>query len=308
MPRQDRVKALLVGLNTGAYGTDPVPDTAIRAFDFGLSIDGQTLADDPVQPYMGAGDDHIVGRNVGLQFSIRAVGAGTAGTAPPYGALLRMCGLSETVTAATDVTYEPVSKAFEDGALYYVVDGKQRALLGARGTVTLTVERSNVPMLRFEMRGLYAAPTDGVAMPAVDWSTWPRPKPAEPANTPTFTFHGHSPKLLRMEAALGQAVEFVPRVNDERVDITNRASTGSVTIDEPDSLATKDYEAAWVSGERDVLRVVHGTTAGNIVEFVADKARITSVGEGQSEGRVTQQLGLSLKPDGGNDEWRLIVR
>lgn len=308
MPRYDRVKALLCAINTDPYGTDPVPDVPIRAFDFSLSIDGQTISDDPVQPHMGAGDDHIVGRNVGLQFSVRAVGSGAAGTPPPYAPLLRMCGLSETITPATDVTYEPVSRDFEDGGIYFVKDGKRRALLGTRGTVTLTVERSNVPMLRFEMRGLYAAPVDGVAMPAVDWTGWPKAKPAEPANTPTFTFHAHSPKLLRLEAALGQSVQFVGRVNDERVDITDRSSSGSVTIDEPDSLAVKDYEAAWVSGALDPLRVVHGTTVGNIVEFVAPAARITSCGEGESEGRVTQQLAVSLKPLAGNDEWRLIIR
>lgn len=308
MPRYDRVKALLAGLNTGAYGTDPATMVPIRAFDFGLSIDGQTISDDPVQPYMGAGDDHIVGRNVGLQFSVRAVGSAAAGTPPPYAPLLRMCGLAETITADTDVTYEPVSRDFEDGGLHFIRDGKRRALLGARGTVTLTVERSNVPMLRFELRGLYSAPTDGVVMPAVDWSLWPRPLPAEPLNTPTLTFHGHSPRLLRLEAALGQSVQFVPRVNDERVDITDRAASGSVTIDEPDTLAAANYEAAWVDGTLDTLRVVHGTVAGKIVEFVAPKARITSCSEGASEGRVTQQLGLSLKPDAGNDEWRLIIR
>lgn len=307
MPRQDSVKALMAAINTGAYGTDPVPATPMRAYNFELSLNGNVIEDDPVQPYMGAGDDHVVGRHVGLSFDIRAVGAGVPGTVPPYGALLRMCGLSETITADTDVTYAPVSSGFEDGGVYFLKDGKRRALLGVRGTATLTVQKEDIPFIRFELTGLYTAPSEDT-MPAVDWSTWQAPLPAEPTNTPVFTLHGYGPTLLSLSAQLGQSVQFVSRVNDERIDISDRKGSASLVIDEPDTLAEHDYEAAMIAGTTGPLALVHGTTAGNVIEFGAPKARIRELSEGEESGRVTQEMTLTLRPDAGNDEWKLIVR
>lgn len=307
MSKPARRKALLAAINTGAYGVDAVPTTPIRAYDFQVSpMEATTVEDDAVQPHMGSGDTYLVGRHVKLQFSVRAVGSGAAGTAPVFGPILRMCGLSEVITAATDVTYEPVSEGFEDGTLYFIQAGKRRSLTGVRGTVTFTVEAKNVPFFRFEVTGLYTAPSE-VAMPAVDWSGWQTALPTSPANTDALNVHGFTPILQRLVLGLGQSAEFVARVNQERVDITARAGTGEAVIEEP-ALTDKDYEAAMAAHDKGAVLFRHGKTAGNIVELSAPKAQITGISEGEAEGVAMQTLQLSLKPDAGDDEWKLVFK
>lgn len=297
----DDVKALLCAINPGSYGAAVVPATAIRAYNLAMTIEGRVLEDDQVQAYMGAGDHHIINKHVGVSFDVRAVGSGTAGTPPAFGPLLRMGGCREVVTAGTSVRYEPISRGFEDGGLHFFVDGERRAIMGARCNVSFHVARDDVPYFRFDLKGLYTAPT-AATMPATDWSSWEDAIPAEPGNT-TFDLHGHQPMLVSMSATLGQQVEYVSRVNDARVDVTARKATGTVTIDKP-LLADKDYEANWRTKVQQPLTVVHGVEAGNIVEVGAPLAGITGAPrEGVSEGRVTQELALTLKPASGNDEW-----
>lgn len=307
MAKKDQVKALLVDLNAGGYGTAGAATTAIRAYDFQPTpMESTAVEDDVVQPYLGAPDTYLAGRHAKLSFGVRAVGSGTAGLAPAFAGLLRMCGLSEVVTADTDVTYEPVSADFEHGTLHYWRDGKRRVLTGVRGSVALTSEGRGVPFFRFEMVGLYVPPSE-VPTPAVDWSSWPKALVASPLNTNALSIHGHTPILQRLNMNLGAAPTFIGRVNDERVDITARAGSGEALIEEP-SLADADYEAAMAAHDRDVVLYQHGTAAGNIVEVSAPKAQIVGCDEGEDSGVAMQTLRLSLKPDGGNDEFKLVFK
>lgn len=309
MSKRDRAKALTAKINAGAYGTDAAPTAAeaIRAYDFQVSpLEATAIDDDVVQPYMGPGDTHLVGRHVRFSFSVRAVGGGAAGTPPPFSALLRMCGLSEVVAAGVDVTYQPVSSGFEDGTVYYWRDGKKRAITGVRGTVSMTTEGKAVPFFRFELVGLYLPPSE-VVMPDTDWSTWQKALPASPSNTAAFSVFGFSPVLQRLVLNLGQSAAHVARVNDERIDITNRAGTGEVVIEEP-ALADKDYEAAMAAHTKGVVLYRHGAAAGNIVEVSAPTAQITGISEGESEGAAMQTLQLSLKPSAGDDEMALVFK
>lgn len=307
MAKKDRVKLLMAAVNTAAYGTDAAPTEAMRAYQLSVQPLETTRIDDPVaQPYLGAADTMMVGHHARITFSVRLTGSGAPGTVPPVGALLRMCGMSEVITAGTDVTYQPVSDAFEDGTLYYWRDGKKRALVGCRGTVSATVDEKGVPSLAFEMMGLYAAPTD-TPTPAPDWSAWQQALPATKTNTPTITLLGYTPILSRCTLRLGQAVEHIMRVNDERVDITNRDAGGEIVIEEP-PLAAKDYEAAAIAHTRGLLTITHGTAAGNTVQLSAPKAQIVAVSESESQGVAMQSLQMSLKPDAGNDEFTLVFK
>jgi hypothetical protein len=305
MAKLDRLKLLLCAVNGGAYGTDaaPVVGDAIRAYDFSHTFQATRLDDDAVQPHLGAGDTHLIGKHLDISFKVRAVGAAAAGTPPPFGSLLRICGLSETVDAGVSVTYEPVSTGFEDGTLYFWRDNKKRALTGVRGTVSIVVERSNVPYLDFAMRGLYTAP-EQAAILTPDWSTWRTPEPAEPARVDAWAFHGAAPILQSLRLSLAHEYPFISRVNQERVDITARAAEGEVVIEEPD-LATLDMEALAVAHAKGALLFRHGTVAGQRVEISAPAAQIVNVAESESEGTAMQTGTLSLKPVLGNDEFKL---
>ncbi|SDH74365.1 hypothetical protein [Roseospirillum parvum] len=307
MPKSDRLKVLLAAVNSGAYGTDATPTAAdsIRAFDFTVSPQATRIDDTSTQAFLGAGDHFLVGKNVTASFKVRLCGAGTAGDAPPYGSLLRMCGLSETIEAGVSVTYDPISAGFEDGTLYFYRDRKRRKVVGARGTVSVVIERSSVPHLAFEMTGLYQSAADDT-LPAIDWSGWQTALPAEPANVGAFSAFGQTPILQSLTLALGNSHPFISRVNQERVDINDRAATGEMVIEEPDT-ATFDPEALAIAHTRGLVTFQHGTTAGNMVTVNAPAAQLGMPSEGESDGTAMLTLDLSLKPSAGNDEWQLVV-
>jgi hypothetical protein len=305
----DRLKLVLCAVNGGAYGTDAAPGSAdaVKGFEFNVTpLQSTRVDDDQVQPWLGAGDSYLVGKHAEITFKVRASGAGAAGDVPPVGSLLRICGLSETVSAGVSVDYEPVSSGFEDGTLYFWRDNKRRVLTGVRGTVTFMAERSSVPYFEFALRGLYNKPTN-VAFPTPDFSAWVKPVVAEPVNVGTWSFFGTQPIFNSLRLSFANDYPFVSRVNQERVDITGRAAEGELVMEEED-LATLDLEDLATSHTNGTLSFEHGKTAGNIVGVSAPKVQVMAPSEGESEGTAMQTAPLSLKPDAGNDELKITFK
>ena len=60
--------------------------------------------------------------------------SGSAGTAPKYGAILKACGLSETVSGGDTVTYAPVTTPSDSVTLFVNYDGIRHMITGCRGT------------------------------------------------------------------------------------------------------------------------------------------------------------------------------
>ena len=57
------------------------------------------------------------------------------------------CGFAETVTAATDVTYDPVSEGEPTLTLYGYLDGILFKMTGAKGNVTFTLNAKAIPVM-----------------------------------------------------------------------------------------------------------------------------------------------------------------
>jgi hypothetical protein len=98
MPLFSRRRTLLAKIE-GTYGVDPVPTGGANAI---LIVDPQVtpqeaqLVDrDVVRDYLGNVEQLPAAINAAVSFGVEVAGAGTAGTVPPYGPLLRACGMSE---------------------------------------------------------------------------------------------------------------------------------------------------------------------------------------------------------------------
>lgn len=103
MPKLMRKGSVLAKIES-VYGTDPVPTgsaNAILVRNINLSpIAAETVGRDVVRPYLGESDQLLANTRVELTFEVEIAGAGTAGTAPGYGPLLRACAMDETTLAA----------------------------------------------------------------------------------------------------------------------------------------------------------------------------------------------------------------
>ena len=186
-----RKLAVLAKIET-TYATDPTPTGAANAMLVRnaqinpLSVEAQ--ARELQRPYLGNSED-IVGAFFGsMSFEVEAAGAGAAGTVPKYGPLLRGCGMAEVVSAGVDVTYTPVSSAFESLTMYFNLDGVLHKFTGARGNVSFRGNNREATMWSFSFTGLFKPVVDA-SLPTVDYSGFIKPLALNTANTPTFTLN-----------------------------------------------------------------------------------------------------------------------
>ena len=145
------------------YGNDATP-TGTEAFlvkNATLTpIAGDSASRDLIRPYFGNSETIQLNSHAELKFDVELQSSGTAGTAPAFKDALKACGFAETVTATTKVEYLPVSSSIDSVTIDFYLDGVMHQLTGARGTVSLSIQRGQIPMLSFSFWGRYNTPTD----------------------------------------------------------------------------------------------------------------------------------------------------
>jgi len=248
------------GVSPSAAGTD-----AILVLNPQLTpLDGDILEREIIDPSFGRVRSRIIAmRKMGLQFDVEAAGSGTAGTAPKFDPLLLACGFNATIVASTSVTYAPISTTPDSCELYHNWDGNKHQGLGARGTFDLSFDAGQIPKFGFNMTGIYQAPTD-VAFPSPTYTNQAAPVAFDSTNTATVTVAGLSACVSAFNLSLGNQVEFFDHAGcTKQARITNRMVEGSITIERPDALSTKDFYALSIAGTTGGISFTHGTVAGN---------------------------------------------
>ena len=301
-------KRLILAKSESTYGTDITPAGSdavlVRNLDI-VPMQSDVVSRDLVRPYMGNSDQLIANTRVECTFEVELAGSGTAGTAPRYGALLKACGMSETVVASTSVTYAPVSSSFSSATIYYNVDGVLHKITGARGSVDMTCTLGQIPVLKFTMTGIYNAPTD-TAAPSVTYTNQATPLIFKNGNTTAFQFFSYSGALASVDFNITNSIVYRELVGGTKEAVlTGRAPAGSVMI-EAVPIATKDFFTAASNTATGNLTFLHGTTAGNKVTFTASQVDIAQPSYADQDG--IQMLNLpyvALPTTAGNDEFSL---
>lgn len=303
-------KLALLAKVEATYGTDSTPtgsENAILASDVTFTpLEGGEENRDLLLPYLGNQGVILTGLHARLEFSVELAGAGTAGTAPEWGSLLRACGMAQTITEDTSAAYTPVSDAFESATLWYNRDGVKHAIVGWRGNVSLALNPSRIPKLRFTGLGLHGTAATDTALPTMDVTKWKTPVVVSKANT-TFALHGFSGPTESISIDLGNQVEARMLIGEEAVIIGDRRASGSAVL-AARSLATKNWDAIARAHTRGTMAIQHGTTAGNIVEITAPAVQIGRWSEGQTQGIVNNTLPLMICPSAGNDDLVITVK
>lgn len=122
-----------------SYGQDSGPATATDAIETRncklTPLELKMVEQNTDTPMMGNKAELPVGTKVMLTFEVALAGSGTAGAAPAYGKLLRICGMNETVfgTAHTDTATAGSADSITLGATASAVDGAYKSL-----TITIT--------------------------------------------------------------------------------------------------------------------------------------------------------------------------
>ena len=230
----------------GSYGTDPTIVAADAVLVRDLSITPQSsdvVSRELIRPYLGSSEQLLANTRVECTFAVELCGSGTAGTAPRYGDALKACGMSETVVANTRVTYAPVSSSFSSVTIHYNIDGVRHKVTGARGTVELSAEVGQIPVLNFTMQGIYVAPDDS-ALPTVSYGAQDEPLIFKNGNTSSFQLLSYAGALQSVTFDLGNELIYQELVGGtKQVLLVDRQASGSVTLEAP-TLAQKDFFAA----------------------------------------------------------------
>lgn len=308
MARYHRKLAILHKLET-TYATDAEPAAADALIGTNVTftpIESDEVSRDLLLPYLGNQGVILTGKYATLEFDIEIAGAGAAGDVPKYGSLLRIAGFAETVTVDTSVEYSIVEDDAESGSLYFVSDKVQHILLGCRANVVPSFTPKGIPRFRFRVIGLLGTITDIGTMPAFSQAGWVTPLDVSKSNT-TMTLHGWAAVAESLSIDMGNTL--TPRflIGDERIHVSDRRATGTAVV-EARSLATVNWFDICQERTRGALSLVHGTTAGNIVEVDAPAVEIGRPTQGQTEGIVNYSLPLMLCPVNGLDELTITAR
>lgn len=307
MPRLFRKLAILAKVET-TYGVTSAPAAIDAMIGTNVSftpIEADEVSRDLYLTYLGNQGIILTGKHAKLEFEVEIAGAGAAGTAPKYGPLLRLCGFAQTLTAGQTATYSIVESGVESGSIHFNMDGVQHVVLGARGTVSLSVAPKAIPKFRFSITGLMGTITDA-ALPAVSVTGWTTPVECSSANT-TMSLHGWTSVAESLSIDLGNVV--TPRflIGSESVIISDRKVTGTAVV-EATNLATMNWFQRALNRTRGALSLVHGSTAGNIVEITAPAIEIGKPSQGQTDGILNYSLPLNFCPVTGRDELSIIVK
>ncbi len=290
------LKQILWGKLESTYATDSVPlgtTDAIVAQNVKLErLKGKAQKRSGIRASLGSVGYIYVGEHLGISFEVEMFASGVAGTAPAYGSIMKACAQSEAVVAATSVTYAGIDTAEQSMTFYFNRDGKLHKLTGARGDVSTGLSSEGIPVWKYSFIGLYNGPTD-TAMSASTLTAYKKPLPISSKNT-TASIHGYAGLVSAFDFALGNKNTYRDDINGEGVYFTDRAVTGSVTLQEV-SVATKDWDAIILNETLGAVSITHGSVAGSKVGISGTNVQIIGISDADLGGIQGVKLDLDFQ-------------
>jgi hypothetical protein len=210
------------------------------------------------------------------------------------------------VAAGVSVTYAPVSASFSSVTIYYNIDGVLHKVTGARGTFTLNGSVGEIPTIDFTFTGIYNTPTD-TAAPTPTYANQATPVIFKNGNTDGFELLSYAGCLQSVSFDIGNTLVYRELINcTKQTLITDRRSTGSVTL-EAVTMATKNYfTAALTDSSLGNLLFQHGQTPGNIVDFASTKIDIGDVSYGDQDGIAMLTIPYTAVPTATGNEFSIV--
>jgi hypothetical protein len=250
-------------------------------------------------------------------FEVELAGSGAAGTAPFWARLLRGCLIdaSTPLTGPTRVQM-PLGTAGDGGSLSIVgfKDNVRHRSRGARGNAVFRFADGAIPSLGFDVLGLFndADPADAAAPGAITLPAPPVGVECSLINT-VVQLGGFTLGVRSLEINLGMKTEFYSHTaaravifgKDEAGD--RRAITGRAVFELPDP-AVKSYFADIRNRTAQAFSLVHGLSAGNIVELTSARCFIGRMDYQVEQNRIFASCPLSFVPSSGGNELTILTR
>lgn len=292
--------------NPSTPGTDIVPTGAnalkVRSLTI-TPIDGDEVEHTQIQPHFGNFESELATTWCKVSLEVYLRGSGTAGTAPDYDVLFQACATSQTEVEDTSITYAPIDLDVPTLSLYCNIGGTLHKATYVRGDASLTTDAKGLPVVKFDLTGLFKPVTDA-SLPTPVYSPMARAVPVNKANT-QLTLHGVPLQASAFGLQFGNQVVYDNLMGFEGVDVNDRKSTFSATFRATD-MATKNWFNLAKTTTTGTLSLVHGTQAGNIVTITAANATVGKPSDGERNGiRMYTVNGRLIPSDAGRDEFSI---
>jgi len=267
-------------------------------------LEGDYEAQNFVSGFEGAQGDRLYNISAGLDFMMDAA-LPAAGSVPLYAPMLKACGLTETITAGTSVSYSltPEGTAKGELAFQYVDTLTSQVSEKARGALTFTAENKKPPMFGFKFMGEHF---DGQATVATsqDFSDWPDAPECSLRNMRVFTVGGTELCLQSFTFTDGRTPARSKFMNCDGTDITARNVTGRMVV-QMVTAATIDLLALCKSGAKQALVWEIGNGAGRVLRVAAPAVQLKYGGEQDISGEMGIAIDLVFTYDQGDDEFAI---
>jgi hypothetical protein len=304
-----RQRSIILAKEEATEGVDSNPTAAansLLAYDVQVNPVGERLARDPVRETLSPASILIGSRHYEVTFQTEVYHSGTADVASRLGALLKACGMSETVTALSDVTYKPASAGHKSATIYVYRDGLVHKILGCRGTWELILQAGHPARLNWRFLGKYQEPADAaLPTPTLEANALTPPK----ALSANLTFNGITSLVVQqLQIVLGNALGIRPDINNAHgvagIIITNRAGSGSFN---PEAVVNAAYNfwQDWINSTLRQLSAQVGSAAGNTLLVTCPKVAVDQIREAERDGVLVFEIPFSLAFNAGDDEVNL---
>jgi hypothetical protein len=313
MPRDVVAAMAKVEASYGVAETLAPANDGVLLFDLSRQPEsGDVIRRRVQQPFVGATGGRTAKRRVPTGFGFELAGSGSALAIPKWAFLLRAATCGVATVGALEVTI-PLATAAPYGSLTLATyrENVRVRSRGYRGTATFTFEEGSDPYCTIDGIGLRVATADASLPGAVDVSGWRTPVEVTTANT-IFTLDSFSPGLRRATIALNAKTEFDSAVGFEEVAVSKddegdaRAISAEFVVRCPD-LATKNYYSS-LNGAAVAFSLVHGVTAGNIIELSSGLFKIDSIEEGVTVGNLDLTIKGACVPTAAGNELLIKTR
>ncbi len=308
MPKLHRKRSILAKAES-SYSSDPTPTGSanyVQVIDLNIEpVVSDEVSRDLIRPYMGNYEVLLANTRVNVTFDVEMAGSGSAGTAPKYGAILKACGLSETISGGNTVTYAPVATPSDSVTLYVNYDGVRHKITGARGTFSINCEVNNIPRISFSLTGIFNAPTDQ-ALPSVTVSNQASPLIFKNGSTSAFQIFGFAAALQSWNLDFNNEVIYRELVGGTKeVLITDRRPSGTAVI-ESVALSSHNFFTDYTGTSTGTNTWLHGTTAGNKVTVSCPQTDLGQPTYEESDGITMLNLPFMATPTASaNNEFSL---
>ena len=309
MPKLHRKRSILAKAES-SYASDPTPTGSanyVQVIDLNIEpVVSDEVSRDLIRPYMGNYEVIPANTRVNVTFDVEMSGSGSAGTAPKYGAILKACALSETISGGNTVTYAPVTTPSDSVTLYVNYDGVRHKITGARGTFSMSCDVNQIPRISFTLTGIFNAPTD-TALPSPTISNQASPLIFKNGSTSSFAIFGYAAALQSWSLDFNNEVIYRELVGGTKeVLITDRRPSGTLVV-EAVALSAHNFFTDYTGTSTGTNTWLHGTVAGNKVTVSCPQSDLGQPTYEDSDGITMLSLPFYATPTAAaNNEFSLV--